>query len=84
MSTQKVSITISKEILSLIDTASKELKISRSRFVSLVLKEKLLENRKRKIQEAYDSVFADSVIRKEQFDTSKWFEGLEDREGQEW
>lgn len=54
MSTQKkASITISKEIRNLVDTASKELNIPRSKYVSLVLKEKLLENKKRRILEAY-------------------------------
>ncbi len=68
----------------MIDSASKNLGISRSKYVSLLLKEKLQEERERKLKQAYDEVFSDDSICDEQLETSKWFEGNGKSEGQEW
>lgn len=84
MNTQKVSLTISKEIIHMIDSISKDLGISRSKYVSLVLKEKLREEKEKKLKEAYDEVFSDQSVKDEQLVTSKWFEGSGSKDGQEW
>ncbi len=84
MNTQKVSFTISKNIIRMIDVISKELGLSRSRYVSLLLEEKLQEEQERKIKKAYDIVFSDDSVCEEQLETSKWFEGGGQPEGQEW
>jgi len=84
MHTQKVAITIPKELLTMIDDISKKKGLSRSRFISTVLREKVMSERNRYIKDAYDRVFSDESIRKEQLDTVRLFEGLESKEGQEW
>lgn len=84
MHTQKVAITIPKELLMMIDDMSKKKGLSRSKFISNVLREKLISERNRNIKESYDQVFSDDSLRKEQLSCAKWFEGLEVEEGQEW
>jgi len=84
MHTQKVAITIPKELVTMIDDISKKKGLSRSRFISTVLREKVMSERNRYIKDAYDRVFSDESIRKEQLDTVRLFEGLESKEGQEW
>ena len=84
MHTKKVSLTIAEDIIALIDSVSRDMGISRSKYVSLVLRERLKEEKEREIQQAYDDVFSDDEISREQLETSKWFEGLENRKGQEW
>ena len=84
MHTQKVAITIPKELVTMIDDISKKKGLSRSRFISTVLREKVMSERNRYIKDAYDRVFSDESIRKEQLDTARLFEGLESKEGQEW
>ncbi len=84
MNTQKVSLTISKELIGLIDSISKDLGISRSKYVSLALKEKIQEDQEKKIKESYDAVFSDESIRSEQIETAKWFDGQGSNKGQEW
>ena len=84
MNTQKVAITMPKELLSMIDVISKQKGLSRSKFISTILLEKVLQDRNRQIQRAYNRVFSDESIRKEQLQTARLFEGLEIKEGQEW
>ena len=84
MHTQKVAITIPKELVTMIDDISKKKGLSRSRFISTVLREKVMSERNRYIKDAYNRVFSDESIRKEQLDTVRLFEGLESKEGQEW
>ena len=84
MHTQKVAITIPKELIIMIDNISKKKGLSRSKFISTVLKERLISEKNRHIKETYDQVFSDESIRKEQVSCAKWFEGLEIEEGQEW
>ena len=52
---------------------------------------KFLEGLKRKLNEkekqmkaAYNQVFSDALILKEQLETASWFEGTGNRQGQEW
>ncbi|MCG6877865.1 MAG: hypothetical protein LJE96_01715 [Deltaproteobacteria bacterium] len=63
---------------------SKKKGLSRSKFISDTLREKLMLERNRHIKETYDQVFSDESIRKEQLKCTRWFEGLESEEGQEW
>ena len=84
MHTQKVAITIPKELVMLIDDISKKRGVSRSKFISAVLREKIMSERNRHVKDAYDQVFSDESIRKEQLDCARWFEGLGTEAGQEW
>jgi metal-responsive CopG/Arc/MetJ family transcriptional regulator len=84
MHTQKVAVTIPKDLIVVIDAMSKKKGLSRSKFISTLLKEKLTSDRNRHIKETYDRVFSDESLRKEQLSCAKWFEGLEIEEGQEW
>ena len=84
MNTQKVAITMPKELVKIIDDISKKNRISRSKFISTVLYERVVDENKKKLKNAYDRVFSDSSICKEQLDTAKWFSNLDVGEGQEW
>ena len=84
MHTQKVAITIPKELVTMIDDISKKRGLSRSKFISMILREKIMSERNRYIKDAYDRVFSDEALRKEQRISARWFEGLGTEEGQEW
>ncbi len=84
MNTQKVAITIPSDLVVMIDAISRQRKVSRSRFISTVLREKLIEERNRYLKDAYDSVFSDKAIIKEQLETARWLEGSGNKVGQEW
>ena len=84
MNTQKVAVTIPKELVVMIDDISKKRGLSRSKFISSVLREKVTSERKRHVKDAYDRVFSDESIRKEQLNCARWLEGLGSEEGQEW
>jgi hypothetical protein len=43
-----------------------------------------MSERNRHIKDAYDRIFSDKSIRKEQLNCARWFEGLGTEEGQEW
>ncbi len=84
MHTQKVAITIPKELVTMIDDISKKRGLSRSKFISMILREKIVSERNRYIKDAYDRVFSDEALRKEQCISARWFEGLGTEEGQVW
>lgn len=84
MHTKKVAVTIPKDLITMIDHISKKRGLSRSRFISIVLREQLTLERNRDIREAYDQVFSDESIKNEQLSCARWFEGLGSEEGQEW
>jgi len=84
MNTQKVAITIPSDLVSTIDEISRQRGMSRSKFISTVLQEKVAAERRQRIKDAYDSVFSDESVCREQLDTTHWFEGGEVDEGQEW
>ena len=84
MNTQKVAITIPKNLVTMIDMISKKHGLSRSRYISNVLREKLATERDRSVKEAFDRVFSDAEICDEQLETANWFEGSGNIEGQEW
>jgi len=84
MHTEKVAITIPKDLITMIDDMSKKEGISRSKLISMILREKLIFERNRYIKDAYDLTFSDEAIREEQLSLAMWFEGLGTEEGQEW
>jgi len=82
MNTQKVAITVPKDLIATIDEISRLKGISRSKFISEVLSEKVRDEQDRQLIEAYDRVFSDDAIRKEQIDTAEYSEGSGNDEGQ--
>ena len=84
MITQKVAITMPIDLVTKIDSICKSKKMSRSKFISITLREKVVGEKEKQIKEAYNRVFSDESIRKEQTDTALWFDGTGTKEGQEW
>jgi metal-responsive CopG/Arc/MetJ family transcriptional regulator len=84
MSTQKVAITVPTELVAIIDDISRQKGISRSKLISNILKEEILNEKEKQIKTAYNRVFSDALILKEQIDTASWFEGAGNKKGQEW
>ena len=84
MNTVKVAITIPEELVRQVDSLSKELGFSRSKFITLTLREQLEKEKKEKILKAYNEVFSDEAICEEQRETSRWLDGAGQSEGQEW
>ena len=58
--------------------------VSRSKFITLILRERIMDEQVREIQEIYDRVFSDASIVEEQLETASWFEGSGKDEGQKW
>ena len=84
MTTQKIAISMPADLVAMIDIISKQKGMSRSRFISTVLHEKVLNEKERRIKEAYNRVFSDDSIKKEQLETTLWFDGTGNKEGLEW
>jgi metal-responsive CopG/Arc/MetJ family transcriptional regulator len=84
MNTQKVAITMPTDLVIIIDDISKQQGISRSKFISNALREKVLNEKERQLKDAYNKVFSDELIRKEQLETSAQFERSGSKEGQGW
>ena len=84
MNTQKVAITIPTDLVIIIDDISRQLGLSRSKYISTVLREKVLSEKERQIKESYNRIFADDSIQKEQLQTAIWFDGTGNQGGQEW
>jgi metal-responsive CopG/Arc/MetJ family transcriptional regulator len=84
VNTQKVAITMPKNLVKIIDDISKINGISRSKFISKVLSEKILTEKKKDIRNAYDAIFSDDEICIEQLEISKWFATADTNDGQEW
>ena len=84
MNTQKIAITMPADLVAIIDDIRKQKGMSRSRFISSLIHEKVLDEKEKQIKEAYDRVFTDDFIKKEQLETALWFDGTGSREGQEW
>ena len=72
MNTQKVAITIPIDILSKVDDISGKLGFSRSKYISILLKEKLSEVIENQVKESYDRVFSDDAVKKEQVEPTEW------------
>ena len=84
MNTQKVAITIPADLVIMIDDISKQLGLSRSKYISIVLREKIISEKERQISESYNRIFSDDSIQKEQLQTAIWFDGTGNQGGQEW
>ena len=84
MNTQKVAITIPSDLVIMIDDISKQLGLSRSKYISTVLREKVLSEKERQIKDSYNRVFSDDSIKKEQLQTAIWFDVTGNHGGQEW
>ena len=84
MNTQKVAITMPADLVKEVDEVSKKMGLSRSKYISVVLRERLLSDRENQIREAYNRVFSDESIQKEQLETTLWFDKAGGNEGQEW
>lgn len=84
MNTIKVAITIPKDLVMTIDLLSLEQGVSRSKFITGILKEKIQKDQNDKIKATYDRVFSDERIAEEQLATAREFEFSGKEEGQEW
>ena len=84
MNTQKVAITIPTDLVIMIDNISKQLGLSRSKYISTVLREKVLSDKERQIKDSYNRIFSDESIKTEQLQTAIWFDGTGNQGGQEW
>ncbi len=84
MNTQKVAITVPVDLLTIIDDISKQKGMSRSRYISTILREKVLQEKEKRIKAAYNRVYSDELILKEQIETASWLEGAGSKKGQEW
>ncbi len=84
MDTQKVAITIPRDLVVLIDDISKKHGMSRSKYIARVLNEKLMEERNAQLTAAYNELFSDEKIAEEQLQTARAFESVGAEEGQEW
>ena len=72
MNTRKVAITVPTELVIIIDDISKQKGISRSKLISNILMEKILNEKEKQIKATYNRVFSDALILKEQIDTATW------------
>jgi metal-responsive CopG/Arc/MetJ family transcriptional regulator len=84
MNTKKVAITMPTDLLTTIDDISKQKGMSRSRYISTILREKVLDEKEKQIKSSYNRVFSDELILKEQLETASWLEGTGSKAGQEW
>ena len=84
MHTQKVAITMPEFLVREIDTLSKKKGISRSRYITLVVRQSIEEEKQRYITECYNNVFSEKEIQEEQLETVRNFEGASSQGGQEW
>jgi metal-responsive CopG/Arc/MetJ family transcriptional regulator len=79
-----VAITVPVDLLTIIDDISKQKGMSRSRYISTILREKVLQEKEKRIKAAYNRVYSDELILKEQIETASWLEGAGSKKGQEW
>jgi metal-responsive CopG/Arc/MetJ family transcriptional regulator len=84
MRTEKVAITIPSDLVATIDAIRSRRGVSRSKFITLLLRQKVQDEQEREIRETYDRVFSDEAVVKEQLDTAAFFDGSGKEEGQEW
>jgi metal-responsive CopG/Arc/MetJ family transcriptional regulator len=73
-----------KDLVATINEISKKKGLSRSKFISAVLKEKIISEKKKQVRDAYDRIYSDELIQKEQLNWTRWFEEVDAEEGQEW
>lgn len=73
-----------RELVSMVDQLSKARGMSRSKLISSIVSERIETEKERHLRKAYDHVFSDEKISKEQLETTRYLEGLDMEEGQEW
>lgn len=66
VNTKKIAMTIPEDLLGEIDEMSKLRGISRSRLISDLLREKLIDEQNHSLRSAYDEVFSDETMCEEQ------------------
>jgi metal-responsive CopG/Arc/MetJ family transcriptional regulator len=84
MNTQKVAVSMPANLLTSIDNMRKIKGLSRSKYISTLLREKISEEENKEIKQAYDSVFSDENIKQEQLETARFYEGAGAEEGEVW
>ena len=84
MNTKKIAISMPSDILTSIDNIRKKKRLSRSKYISSLLREKILTEQNIEIKKTYDMVFSDNEIKKEQLETTRFFEGTGKEEDEEW
>lgn len=84
MTTQKVAISMPEDLVKDIDLIVKNKGLSRSRYIASALSLKVADEKRELLKQAYDKLFSDEKIQKEQRDTAEWFENAGSGEGQEW
>jgi metal-responsive CopG/Arc/MetJ family transcriptional regulator len=84
MRTEKVAITIPSDLVATIDAIRSRRGVSRSKFITLLLRQKVQDEQERDIRETYDRIFSDEAVVKEQLDTAAFLDGSGKEEGQEW
>lgn len=84
MTTVKVAITMPKELVREVDAVRKEEEISRSGYITRLVRKAVRAERKEKLKAAYDRVFSDPEIVKEQKEIALFFDNSGNHKGQEW
>ena len=84
MNTRKVAITMPADLVKGVDELSRKKGLSRSKYISVIIRERLISDRENQIRDAYNRVFSDESIQKEQLETALLFDGAGKKEGQEW
>ena len=84
MNTKKIAITVPEDLVMTIDLLSFESGVSRSKFITDILREKISKDKNDKIKASYDRVFSDNTIAEEQLAMARDFEDSGKEEGQEW
>lgn len=84
MNTKKIAITVPEDLVMTIDLLSLEKGVSRSKFITDVLREKISTDKNDEIKASYDRVFSDNTIAEEQLAMTREFESSGKEEGQEW
>ena len=84
MTTVKVAISMPRELVKEVDAVRKEEDISRSGYITKLVRKAVRVERKEKLKAAYDRVFSDPKIVKEQKETALFFNNSGKDKGQEW
>lgn len=84
MTTMKVAISMPEELVREVDVVSKEKNLSRSGYITGLVKRAVRAGRREKIKAAYDKVFSDPEIIAEQNKISLAYDHSGSDKGQEW
>ncbi len=84
MNTLKVAISIPEEIVKSIDRLRKSRGISRSKYITNTMIQKIHEELNRELKAQYDKIFSEPGMQEEQSETTEFFKNGDRMEGQEW